>query len=324
MKKYFKSIALLLVAIMAIILFSGCSSKVEEDHPIESGEKVKIGVACNNFNDLWMTYLIDAIKEQSELYPDYDFIYSDAKEDVATQISQVEDFINNGVSGIILLAVNTDACGPITTACNEAKIPIISVARLLANQEDATCYIGSESIEAGRMQGEAVLKDLMNGQGRVAILMGPASNETSIMRTEGVKEVAKKYPGIEIVAVEIANWMRDEAITVTENWIQSGLEFDAILSNNDEMAIGAVLALEAAGKKEGVLIAGIDATPEALDFMKSGRIDITLLHDAATQGKTAADSIVKAIQNTLEEDYIWIPFQLVTPDRADEFIDLQS
>lgn len=284
-----------------------------------AAEKIRIGVASNNFNDKWQTYMLDAIRAQAKKYPKYEFIFADANEDAGKQIGQVEDFISSGVKGIILVAVNTDTASPMTKACKQAKIPLVTVNRLLSNQKDATAYVGSDSIEAGVMAAEAVFKKV-GGKGKVAVLMGPAGNEAAVERTAGYKKVAKKYPGIKFVAEEIGNWNRDEGMKITENWLQSGLDFNIILSNNDEMAIGAILALEGQGVRNKYVVAGVDATLDALEFMKKGRLDVTVYQSANGQGQAAVDTMVKALEGKLKENMIWIDFEPVTPEKVDEYI----
>lgn len=284
-----------------------------------AAEKIQIGVASNNFNDKWQTYMLDAIRAQAKKYPKYEFIFADGNEDAGKQIGQVEDFISSGVKGIILVAVNTDTASPMTKACKEAKIPLVTVNRLLANQDEAAAYVGSDSIEAGKMAAETVFKKT-GGKGSVAVLTGPAGNEAAVKRTEGYHEVVKKYPGIKFVAEEIGNWNRDEGMRITENWLQSGLKFDIILSNNDEMAIGAILALEGQGVRDKYVVAGVDATLDALEFMKAGRLDVTVYQSANGQGAGAVDTMVKAVEGTLKGKMVWIDFEPVTPDKVDEYI----
>lgn len=285
----------------------------------EAAQKKKIGVAVTNFNDKWLSYLVDAMRNQAKKYPNYELIFADGNEDVGKQIGQVEDFISNGVDGVILIAVNTDTAGPMTRACKAAKIPLITVNRMLANQNEATAYVGSDSIQSGVLEAEAVFKKV-NGKGKVAVLHGVAGNESAVKRTEGYHQVAKKYPGIKFVAEEIGNYYREEGMKVTENWLQSGLDFDIILSNNDEMAIGAILALEGQGVRNKYTVAGIDATPDALEFMKAGRLDITVFQNAKGQGAAAVDTMVSALEGKLTKKVVWIDYEAVTPDKVDQYI----
>lgn len=294
---------------LLVLLATGCFA----------AEKIRIGVASNNFNSKWQTYILNAIEKQAKKYPKYEFIYADANDDSSKQIGQVEDFISSGVKGIILVAVNTETASPMTKACREAKIPLVTVNHLLSNQNEAAAYVGSESSQSGTMQAETVFKKA-DGKGKVAVIMGPAGNEATIVRTDAYHKVAKNYPNIKFVAEAIGNWNRDEAIRITETWLQSGLDFDIILSNNDEMAIGAVLALEAFNVRKKFLVAGIDATPDALEFMKAGRLDITIFQSANGQGAGAVNTIVKAVEGTLKEKFIWIDHEVVTPDKVNEYL----
>jgi len=281
--------------------------------------KTQIGVAVTNFNDKWLSYLVDAMREQAKKYPDYEFVFADGNEDAGKQIGQVEDFISSGVKGVVLIAVNTDTAAPMTKACRDAKIPLITVNRLLSNQEEATAYVGSDSAEAGLMEAEAVFEKT-GGKGNVAVLYGVPGNESAVKRTAGYHEAAKKYPAVKFVAEEIGNYYREEGMKITENWLQSGLDFNIILSNNDEMAIGAILAMEGQGVRNKYIIAGVDATPDALQFMKEGRLDVTVFQDAKGQGVAAVDTVVKAVKGTLTEKIVWVPYEPVTPDKVDKYI----
>jgi len=312
-----KTVMFAAAALAVLSLLFGCTGGGAGE---AASEKKLIGVACNNFNDKWQTYMIDAMKAEAAKYPDYEFQFADGGEDQNKQVGQVEDFITNGAVGIILVAVNTDAAAPMTKACSEAGIPLITVNRLLANQSEATAYVGSQSIDAGIMAAEYMFEK-MGGAGKVAVLMGPAGNEAAVKRTEGYHQVQEeKYPDIEFVADEIGNWNRDEGLKIVETWLQAGIEFDCILSNNDEMAMGAVLALEQAGARERVLVAGIDATPDALAFMKEGRLDFTVYQSATGQGTGAVTTMIAALDGTLTETEVWVPFEPVPPEKVDEYI----
>lgn len=299
--------------LLAAILMSGLTSFAD------AAGKKQIGVAITNFNDKWLSYLVDAMREQAKKYPGYEFIFADGNEDAGKQIGQVEDFISSGVKGVVLIAVNTDTAAPMTKACKDAKVPLVTVNRLLANQNDAAAYVGSDSMEAGVMEAEAVFQKT-GGKGKVAVLYGVPGNESAVKRTAGYHEVAKKYPNVKFVAEEIGNYYREEGMKIAENWLQSGLDFDIILSNNDEMAIGAILALEGQGVRNKFIVAGVDATPDALQFMKEGRLDVTVFQDAKGQGAAAVDTVIKAVEGTLKEKTVWVPYEPVTPDKVDEYI----
>jgi inositol transport system substrate-binding protein len=119
--------------------------------------------------------------------------------------------------------------------------------------------------------------------------------------------------GIKIVDERTGNWNRTEGTDLMTNWISAGLKFDAVVSNNDEMAIGALQALKAAKKDKSVIVAGIDATQDGLSSMKAGDLKVTVFQNATGQGVAAVDTALKLAKGEKVESMVWIPFELVTP-----------
>jgi ABC-type sugar transport system substrate-binding protein len=146
-------------------------------------------------------------------------------------------------------------------------------------------YVGSEEIVSGQLQGEAIAK-LLNNRGNVVIMMGELATQAAVLRTEGVEKVIAQHPEMKIVGKQTANWRRNEAIDLMNDWLVEGTKIDAVVANNDEMAIGAVLALQQAGKDvKEVVIAGIDATTDALAEMEKGNLEVTIFQDGKGQGR---------------------------------------
>jgi len=134
--------------------------------------------------------------------------------------------------------------------------------------------------------------------------------------------VAKKYPGIKIVQKQTAKFMRNDAVDVVSNWMTAGDDINAIASNNDEMAIG---ALQALGKnKDNVLIAGVDGTPDALQMIKNGKMVATVFQDAKGQGEGAIKTAVKLAKGEKVQSIVDIPFQLVTKDNYEKYLNLNQ
>lgn len=290
----------------------------EGDNAAAAGA-VKIGVAMSEYNDKWLSYMLDAMHKTAETYEaeGVEFMWSDGKNDINTQIGQIEDFITNGCNAIVVVPVNTDATQQISDACEQAGVKLIFVNRRPTTSY--TSYVGSDSKVAGVLQME-YLAEKMGGKGKLAILQGQPGQEAATLRTEGFKEViAQKYPEIEVVVEDHADWQRDKAQSIVETWIQGGTEFDAIASNNDEMAIGAVLALESAGKT-GVLIGGVDATIDGLEYLKSGKLAVTVFQNANGQGSGAIETAVKAARGEAVEELIDIPYEMVKPEQCDEYM----
>lgn len=312
-----KKILALMLALM--LLVSGCSSDTATDGDGEDGGK-KIGYAINNMNDTQQTYVVEAAKEKAEELG-YSFDIQDAQEDVIKQQDQVNAMIEQGVDAIIVVPVDTSAMEPITDAAVEAGIPLVYVNRNPFGEgdvPDGVYYSGSQEIVAGTFQGE-YLVDLMGEEGGVAILMGILSNEGAVKRTEGNEEVLGEYPGIEVLAKETGNWQKDQALNITENWLTAyGDGLNAILSNNDEMALGAINALES-NDREDVIVIGIDAIPDAIKMVDEGKMAATVLQDSEGQGRGAVEIIDNVLNGREQESIKWLDFVLVTPENVDEY-----
>jgi inositol transport system substrate-binding protein len=147
--------------------------------------------------------------------------------------------------------------------------------------------------------------------------MGQAAQ---IKRDQGAREILAKNPGLKLLAYQTAEWDRAKAMTLMENWIQSyGPRIDAVFAHNDEMAIGAVIALEQAKMKDKVVVTGVDAIADALQAVKQGRLDATVFQDAKGQGATAVETAVKIVRKQPYAKEAFIPFQLVTGESVDRF-----
>ena len=201
----------------------------------------------------------------------------------------------------------------ITPGENAVNIADVEPASELFKRFDtAAMSIGALSPEAH----EALAK-AMNGKGNVAILLGDLANESTRDRTKGVEEVVAKYPNIKIVQKQTAKFTRNDAVDVVSNWMTSGEDIQAIASNNDEMAIG---ALQALGKNPNhILIAGVDGTPDALQMLKSGKMIATIFQDAKGQGEGAVDAAIKLANGEKVEKIIDVPYQLITKENMAEF-----
>jgi len=282
---------------------------------------ITVGVSMALFDDNFLTILRNSMQREMK-NEQVSGQVEDAKNDVAQQLQQVQNFIGQGVDVIIVNPVDTNAVKPIVDQAKKAGVPLLFVNRKPQIElGDKMAYVGSDSELAGRLQMEALAK-AMNGKGNVAILMGDLANESTRERTKGVEAVAKKYPGIKIVQKQTAKFMRNDAVDVVSNWMTAGDDINAIASNNDEMAIG---ALQALGKnKDNVLIAGVDGTPDALQMIKNGKMVATVFQDAKGQGEGAIKTAVKLAKGEKVQSIVDIPFQLVTKDNYEKYLNLNQ
>jgi len=283
-----------------------------------AGKAIKIGVSMK-FDDLWLTILRDAMTAYAKTQPGVELIAVDSKEDVPTQLSQVENFVAQKVDAIILIPANTDATYPMTKLATDAKIPLVYVNRKPANLPEGVAYVGSDSIDAGHFQMDWIAKKL-NGKGNVVIMNGQLDQEAAQMRTKGVKEIAAKYPDIKITKEQTGNWSRDQGLKLMENWLSTGDQIDAVASNNDEMAIGALSAIDAAGKIGKIIVGGVDASPDALAEMDKGRLNVTVFQNAKGQGEGGIKAAIALAHGEKIEQITWVPYELVTPENYKDYM----
>lgn len=307
MKNMAKQTAPLSVALLALSLASPALA-----------EGAKIGVSMTSFDNPFLTIIQSGIKDQAGK-DGVQLVIEDAQLDVARQQNQVQNFIANGMDGIIVNAVDGASTQAITQMATDAGVPLVYVNHPPLGYETlpaGTSFIGSNEIESGTMQTQEVCK-LLGGKGDILVLMGPLENESSKIRTQDIADViaTPDCAGMKIIDKQVGNWSRTQGQDITANWLTSGQHFDAVIANNDEMAIGAIQALKAAGvDMSKVVVAGIDATPDGLAAMKAGDLDVTVFQNARKQGEVALQTAVDLAKGEKAETNIWIPFEPVTPD----------
>ncbi|CAI0775431.1 D-galactose/ D-glucose-binding protein [Serratia marcescens] len=282
----------------------------------------QVGVALANF-DLNFVSILRSQMARELAAQQLQGQFVDAKGDVALQVQQVDDLINQGVDAIILNPVDTQGVQPMIAAAKRAAIPLIFVNRKPeVPLSGATAYVGSDSALSGRLQMEALAKK-MNYRGNVAILMGALSNEETRERTRAVEAVIAKHKDLNVVEKQTAKWQRNEAVDVVSGWLLNGVPIDAIAANNDEMAIGAIMALKQA-KKNGVLVAGIDGTPDGLQFIKNGDLAVTIFQDAKAQAIGAVQVTRARLDRAKTESYNWVPYATVTRENYPQFAQMNQ
>ncbi|MGN8277950.1 sugar ABC transporter substrate-binding protein [Pseudomonas sp. SMV71] len=283
---------------------------------------LKIGVSMSQFDDTWLTYLRESMDKKAKSFPEGVALqFEDARSDVVKQLSQVESFISQKVDAIIVNPVDTAATQRITKAAVAAGIPLVYVNRRPDDLKlpAGVVTVASDDLEAGRMQMQ-YLADKMGGKGDIVILLGDLANNSTTNRTKGVKEVLAKYPDIKIEQEQTGTWLRDKGMTLVNDWLTQGREFQAVVANNDEMAIGAAMALKQAGTKQGsVLIAGVDGTPDGLNAIKKGEMTVSVFQDAKGQADGSIDTAVKMVKKQPVEQAVWVPYRLITPQNVDQF-----
>ena len=289
--------------------------------PTAQAKPYKMGVTIEDFNDVFMRYALDQLTDEAKK-SGVEIVAADGKRDPNEQIKQIENFITQGVDAILIHVIDQSIAPRISKLCLEAKIPLVYFNR---KPEDPALTAGkvvavaSPEVVAGNLEAEFVAKKL-GGKGNVAILMGSMGSAPQIGRTQGSKDVIAKHPGMKVVREQTANFARPDAVTVVENWLASGVQIDAIIANNDEMAIGAVLVLEEKKLKNKVLVTGVDATSDALKFIAEKRLDMTVFQNGGAQGRGAVQTALKLLKHEQVPTFTAIPFEPVSFDNYKKYM----
>lgn len=289
-----------------------------------AADPIKIGVSMAIFDDNFLTTLRNSI-EATAKEQGVEVQIEDAKNEVGTQLNQIQNFVASGVKAIIVNPVDTDATVAMSEAAEKAKIPLVYVNRQPINVDklpDNQAFVASDEVVSGTLQMQEVCK-LMGGKGNIVVMMGELSNQAAVQRTKDIHDVIAQdgCKDIKIVEEQTAEWSRTKGNDLMTNWLSAGTQFDAVVANNDEMALGAIQALKAASRPmDKVIVAGIDATADALAAMKAGDLDVSVFQSAAGQGKGSIEAAVKLAKGEAVDQKVWIPFELVTPANLDKYM----
>ena len=311
MKKY------ILAAAMATLMSSSALAET------------KIGVSMALFDDNFLTVLRNGIEAQAKGM-DASVQIEDAGNDVAKQLDQIKNFAASGVQAIIVNPVDTSATQAMSDAAAAAGIPLVYVNRQPINIDtlpDNQAFVASNEVDSGTLETIEVcnlLKAAGKTEANIYIMVGELSNQAAVQRTKDIHDVmgdGRCAVKLNVVDEQTANWSRDQAQSLMTNWISAGKAYDAVIANNDEMAIGAIQAMKAAGvDMKTMIVGGVDATQDALAAMKAGDLDATVFQNAAGQGAGALDAAIKLAKGEAVEQKVWIPFELVTPANIDNYM----
>ena len=281
-----------------------------------------IGVSMALFDDNFLTVLRNGMIDHAAAQDGVTLQIEDAQNDVGKQLNQIQNFIASGVDAIIVNPVDTDATVAMSQAAADAGIPLVYVNRQPVNVDtlpDNQAFVASNELESGTLETQEIcrlLKEAGKTEAKAVVMMGELSNQAARVRSQDIKDViaTPDCAFISIVEEQTANWSRTQGADLMTNWLSAGVEFDAVIANNDEMAIGAIQALKTAGRAmDSVIVGGIDATADALAAMAAGDLDVTVFQNAAGQGQGAVDAALKLSKGEAVEKKVYVPFELVTP-----------
>jgi ribose transport system substrate-binding protein len=276
------------VASVGVLSLTGCGAGDTEANK----DTTRIGVSVYD-----MSSFITAGKEGMEAYAkanNIELVWNSANLDVSTQANQVDSMVNQGVDAIIVVPIQADSLGPQVATAKSKGIPLVAVNAAL-NNPDVAASVQPDDVAAGAQEMQ-MMADHLGGKGNIVVLQGPLGQSGEIDRTKGIKQVLAKYPDIKILAMDTANWKRDEAVNKMKNWISGfGPQINAVVAENDDMGLGALQALKESGRS-GVPVVGIDGIEDGLNAVKSGEFIGTSLQNGTVElssGLAVANALAK-------------------------------
>ena len=306
-----KKILLSLVA--AGLLLAGCSGTgLEGETAKSSGEAVskapadlKVGVSLSTLNNPFFVAVKDGVKDLADKNKTTTSIV-DAQNDSAKQSNDIDDLIQQKVDIILVNPVDSSAIQPAVEAANDAKIPVIAIDRTSDGGELLT-LVASDNVKGGEMAAQFIL-DKIGEKGRVIELEGIPGASATRERGQGFNTFAKDK--LEIVEQQSADFDRAKGLTVMENILQSTKDIKAVFAQNDEMALGAIEALEAAGVKD-VIVVGFDGNDDGLKAVNEGRLKATIAQQPAEMGRIALQAAYDYFAGEKLAEKIDSPLQLI-------------
>lgn len=293
-----------------------------------SKDATRVGVTVYN-----MSSFITAGKEGMEAYAkanDIELLWNSANDDVATQATQMDSLINQGVDAIFVVPVQADSLAPQIANAKAKGIPVI-VTNAELNSKEISGNVQPDDVAAGAQEMQ-MMADKLGGKGNIVILQGPLGQSGEINRSKGIEQVLAKYPDIKVLARDTANWKRDEAVNKVKNWISSfGPQINGVVAQNDDMGLGALQALKESGRSD-VPIVGIDGIEDGLNAVKSGEFIGTSLQNGTVElatGLAVAKAVVKGekvntapvyIMPAITKENVDVAIQHVVTDRQ-KFLD---
>ena len=257
-------------------------------------DEIVIGLSVPSLSHPFFIYLTKNVMDEAEKLG-VKVIASDAGDVAARQMSVIEDFIVKGVDGVLMSPIGADALVPAVESLNKAKIPVATVDRKV-NGGNVLVHVGADNVEGGRVAARYIIKKL-GGKGNVIELEGTPGASPAIDRKKGFEEELAGS-NIKILASQTAEFQRAKGQSVMENLIQAQGEFQGVYAANDEMILGAVEAMEAHGiDASTVVTVGYDAIPDALDYIKRGKLNATIEQFPGEQARKALRFLVENIRD---------------------------
>ncbi|WP_211655164.1 ribose ABC transporter substrate-binding protein RbsB [Planococcus alpniumensis] len=301
---------LLMFVLLAMMVLAACSMEApgSDSEETTGGEEASgdytIGFSISTLNNPFFVTLSEGAEAKaSELGATLSVV--DAQDDASKQASDVEDLIQQGVDVILINPVDSEAVASAVTSANNADIPVITVDRS-AEGGEVVSHIASDNVAGGEMAAEHLLS-LVGDGAKVAELEGVPGSSAARERGEGFNNIAAD--SLDVVAKQTANFNRAEGLSVMENILQANPDVTGVFAHNDEMALGALEAIEASGKD--VTVVGFDATNDAVAAVEEGRLAGTIAQKPEMIGEMAVETAIQHLDGEEVEASIPVELELI-------------
>ncbi|PWB70526.1 sugar ABC transporter substrate-binding protein [candidate division GN15 bacterium] len=311
-------LAVVLLSCAVIFMAVGCGQQDQQQGskatPVPPQAKLTIGVSLLTRTHPFYQELEAGLKDAAAANG-YELIVTAGEFDVAKQKDQLQEFIVRKVNAIILAPCDSKSIGTAVKAANDAGIPVFTAdIACLAEGVKVVTHVASDNVAGGRLAAQAVAQAI-NGTGKVAIIDHPEV-ESVIQRVKGFEEEIAKYPDIQVVAKLSGRGVKDQAFRTAEDILQAHPDVTAIFGINDDSALGALAAIEKAGKAGKVKVIGFDAVPEARAAIKAGKIYADVIQKPNEIGKQTIEAVKTYISGGTVSPTILIPCALFTQQDA--------
>ncbi|KGM97688.1 sugar ABC transporter substrate-binding protein [Clostridium novyi A str. 4552] len=310
-----KLLGIILTLGMLSCVFGGCGNSADQGKGGDKGKGGNVAVVLKALNsDYWKTVQAGANDAAKELGVKVQVLGPNAETDVVGQTSLIEDQIVKGVDALVVAPLQPNAAITTFDKAEKEKIPVVLI-DTDANWDKKKSFVGTGNIAAGKLGGEYIAKKLKKGDEAI-IIRGVPGDRTQDERTQGAQK-ALEAAGIKVVEIQPANSEREKAISVMENLLQTHPNIKGVFCTNDEMALGAVKALQQAGKKNIISI-GVDGSPDALKSIKEGGLTGTVAQNSYDIGKKGVETAVKVLRGEKVETRIDTGTTLVDKQNVNE------
>jgi len=320
---------ILTMTCIASLVLTGCGSKANTtpdpattETPTEAAatdtkDGYVIGLSMNTQTNPFFVDVKDGVQKAADEHGITLYI-TDAQDDPSIQMKDIENLITKKPDAIIIDTCDSDAIVASVEACNEAGIPVFTMDRQ-SNGGDVISHIGYDAIKSGKIAGQ-YLVDTLGGKGKIVEIQGIMGTNVAQNRSTGFNEIISANPDMEIVSTQVADFDRAKAMSVMENILQANPEIDGLYAANDEMLLGALEAIDAAGRLDEITMIGCDAIDDTLEALKAGKVEATIAEPPFFLGKAILNTAFDYLEGKTVEKSIILDNSLVTKDNVDTLV----